>query len=116
MCACVRACSWVGIGTRGSQRLKGQVMTNKINVSPISRLVHWPLLCSHTHTHVIKNTHTRLPDSFFSQERVHMGTRGGWECRATLGRHLLSFSLLSHKSEGQLYLKNLILSITTYVF
>lgn len=42
-----------------------------------------------------------------------MGTRGGWECRATLGRHLLSFSLLSHKSEGQLYLKNLILSITT---
>lgn len=39
---------WEGVRTGGSEHLEGQVMTNKINVSPISRLVHWP----HTNTHV----------------------------------------------------------------
>lgn len=68
MCVCVYT---------GGSRLKGQVMTNKINVSPISRLVHWPYI--HTHTLMSHKTHTCLPDSFFSQERVHMGTRAGWE-------------------------------------
>ena len=34
-------------GGGGAENLQGRVMTNKINVSAISRLVHWP----HTQTH-----------------------------------------------------------------
>lgn len=52
MCVCV----WWW----GSACLKGQVMTNKINVSPISRLVHWPYSHTHSHTRHIKHIHASL--------------------------------------------------------
>lgn len=86
----------------GSQHLKGQVMTNKINVSPISRLVHWLRLCSHTHSRH-KKTHIHASLIAFSLRSGSIWGPGEGVCHARTSP--LSFSLLSHTTEAKLYFK-----------